>query len=94
MLRFKHFQAGRFWTAEYGDAEKNADHFDFIIKYSPLHNVDKHTHYPPTLAVSAEADDRVVPMHTKKFIASLQYTQKSKNPVLMRIETKVSTATN
>ena len=88
MLRFKHFQAGRYWTAEYGDAELNADHFDFLIKYSPLHNTDKHTRYPPTLAVSAESDDRVVPMHTKKFTAALQHTQKARNPVLMRIETK------
>lgn len=88
MLRFKHFQAGRFWAAEYGDAEENEEHFKFLIKYSPLHNVEKKSHYPPTLAVTAEADDRVVPMHTKKFIAALQHTQKSKNPVLMRIETK------
>ena len=88
MLRFKHFQAGRYWTAEYGDAEKNADHFDFLMKYSPLHNVDKNTHYPPTLIVTAEADDRVVPMHTKKFTAALQQAQKAKNPILMRIETK------
>ena len=88
MLRFKHFQAGRYWTAEYGDAEKNEEHFKFLIKYSPLHNIDKNSHYPPTLIVTAEADDRVVPMHTKKFTAALQHAQKAKNPILMRIETK------
>jgi prolyl oligopeptidase len=88
MLRFKHFQAGRYWTAEYGDAEKNQDHFNFLIKFSPVHNAEKNSHYPPILVVAAEADDRVVPMHTKKFTAALQHAQKAKNPILMKIETK------
>ena len=89
MLRFKHYQAGRYWTAEYGDAEKNEEHFNFLIKFSPVHNVEKNSYYPPTLAITAEADDRVVPMHTKKFTAAMQYAQKANNPILMRVETKV-----
>jgi len=88
MLRFKHFQAGRFWAAEYGDAEANEQHFKFLMKYSPLHNVSNHSQYPPTLVVAAEADDRVVPMHTKKFTAALQHAQQAKNPIFMKIETK------
>ena len=44
--------------------------------------------YPSTLALTADHDDRVVPAHTFKFIATLQEYQAGDNPVLVRIETK------
>lgn len=44
--------------------------------------------YPPTLITAAEGDDRVAPMHSKKFAAELQYKYKGDNPILFRIETK------
>ncbi|MEM7335043.1 MAG: prolyl oligopeptidase family serine peptidase [Chloroflexota bacterium] len=88
MLRYHKFTAGRFWTSEYGNAEENADHFEFMMKYSPLHNVKTGTTYPPLLITTADTDDRVVPMHAKKFAATLQAADPGYNPLLIRIETK------
>ena len=88
MLRYHKFTVGRYWTPEYGNAEENPEHFDFMYAYSPLHNVKEGTTYPPTLITSADTDDRVVPMHAKKFAAELQAKDAGVNPILIRIETK------
>jgi len=39
MLRYHKFTVGHYWTPEYGNAEKNPEHFKFLYAYSPLHNV-------------------------------------------------------
>ena len=44
--------------------------------------------YPPTLVLTSDHDDRVVPAHSFKFAARLQECQaKDGPPVLIRIET-------
>jgi prolyl oligopeptidase len=53
-----------------------------------LHNLKPGTEYPPTLIVTADHDDRVVPAHSFKFAAALQAAQAGDAPVLIRIETK------
>ena len=88
MLRFQKFTVGRFWTGELGNAEENAEHFDFMYKYSPLHNVKEDVEYPPIMITTAEVDDRVVPAHSLKFAATLQATASGQNPVLLWVETK------
>jgi prolyl oligopeptidase len=88
MLRYHKFTAGRYWTPEYGDAEKDPQHFEFLRSYSPLHNVKEGTVYPPTLILSADLDDRVVPMHAKKFAAALQYATEGEKPILLRLDTR------
>lgn len=85
MLRFQKFTVGWGWVDEYGSSD-NEQHFPFLYKYSPLHNL-KDTAYPATLVTTADHDDRVVPAHSFKFIAALQEHQKGSNPVLIRIET-------
>ena len=88
MLRYHRFTAGRYWTGEYGNAEENADHFRFLYAYSPLHNVQPETEYPPILITTADTDDRVVPLHAKKLAATLQAAGGGANPVLLRVETE------
>ncbi len=88
MLRYHKFTVGRYWVPEFGDAETNPDHFKFLYAYSPLHNVKKEVAYPPTLVTTADTDDRVVPLHAKKFVATLQAADAGKNPILIRVETK------
>ena len=88
MLRFHRFTVGRYWTSEYGNAETNSDHFRFLYAYSPLHNVHQGVAYPPTLITTADTDDRVAPLHAKKFAATLQAAQRGSNPILLRVETK------
>jgi prolyl oligopeptidase len=86
MLRYHLFTAGRYWTGEYGCAD-NPEHFPFLYKYSPLHNVNMNAAYPPTLVMTADTDDRVVPGQARKFIATLQAADAGENPLLVRIET-------
>ena len=86
MLRYHKFTVGRYWVTDYGNAETNAEQFEFMYKYSPLHNVEKGVEYPPTLVTTADTDDRVVPLHAMKFAATLQAAQKGGNPILLRVE--------
>ena len=85
MLRYDHFTGGAAWAVEYGSAEK-PDQFDYLIRYSPLHNLTTGRCYPATLVVTADHDDRVVPSHSFKFTAALQEAQNCDRPVLIRIE--------
>jgi prolyl oligopeptidase len=87
MLRFQKFTIGWAWTSDYGSSD-DPEQFKFLRAYSPLHNIKPGTCYPPTLAITADHDDRVVPGHTFKFIATLQAAQACPNPILVRIETK------
>ena len=87
MLRFQKFTIGWAWTSDYGSSDDSTQ-FQFLRAYSPLHNIKPGTCYPPTLAFTADHDDRVVPGHTFKFVATMQAAQNCANPVLVRIETK------
>ncbi len=87
MLRFHKFTIGWAWTSDYGSPD-DAEQFKTLYAYSPLHNLKPGTCYPPTLVMTADHDDRVVPSHSFKFIARLQEVQSCANPVLIRIETK------
>lgn len=88
MLRFQKFTAGRFWTDDYGSSENSKEEFEALYAYSPYHNLEDGTEYPPTLVTTADTDDRVVPGHSFKFAARLQEAQAGSNPTLIRIETK------
>ncbi len=86
MLRFQKFTIGAAWASDYGSSDDSTQ-FAYLRAYSPLHNIKPGTCYPPTLATTADHDDRVVPAHTFKFIATLQAAQGCSNPVLVRIGT-------
>lgn len=87
MLRFHKFTAGRYWVDDYGSPDK-AEEFKSLVKYSPYHNLKPGTKYPPTMVITADTDDRVVPGHSFKFAAQLQYCHAGEAPVLARIETR------
>ncbi|NCA85767.1 MAG: S9 family peptidase [Clostridia bacterium] len=87
MLRYHMFTIGWAWATDYGTSDEAAD-FEYLIKYSPLHNIKAGTCYPATLVTTADHDDRVVPAHSFKFISELQDRQSCANPTLIRIETK------
>ncbi len=87
MLRYHKFTAGAGWAYDYGTSADSKEMFDYLYKYSPLHNV-KEASYPATMITTADHDDRVVPAHSFKFAATLQEKQNGNNPVLIRIETK------
>lgn len=86
MLRFHKFTIGWGWVSDYGSAD-NADEFETLLAYSPLHNIKPDKAYPATMVITADTDDRVVPAHSFKFAAELQNAYQGENPVLIRIET-------
>ncbi|WP_291945515.1 prolyl oligopeptidase family serine peptidase [Chitinophaga sp.] len=87
MLRFQKFTIGWAWATEYGSSD-NAEQFQYLIKYSPLHNLKPGVSYPATMVSTADHDDRVVPAHSFKFAATLQADNAGANPVLIRIDTQ------
>ncbi len=84
MVRYHLFGSGKTWTAEYGSADDPAL-FPVLHGYSPYHHVKQGTRYPATLLLSADSDDRVDPMHARKFAAELQWATTG-GPVLLRVE--------
>ncbi len=88
MLRFHKFTIGWAWTGDYGSSD-NEEEFHYLYKYSPLHNIRSDVSYPATMVMTADHDDRVVPAHSFKYIATLQEAQRGKtNPMLIRIQTR------
>jgi prolyl oligopeptidase len=87
MLRFHKFTIGWAWTSEFGSAD-NPEEFKTLYAYSPLHNIRSGAHYPPTLILTADHDDRVVPGHSFKYTAALQAAQAGDSPILIRVQKK------
>ena len=87
MLRFQKFTIGWEWTSDFGSSD-DPEQFKALYAYSPLQNIKPGTAYPPTLVMTADHDDRVVPAHSFKYIATLQAAQAGPAPVLIRIETR------
>ncbi len=87
MLRYHKFTIGWAWAVEYGRSDSAAD-FEYLYKYSPLHNLKQGVNYPATIITTADHDDRVVPAHSFKFAAALQAAHAGPNPTVIRIESK------
>ena len=86
MLRYHTFTAGAGWAYDYGTAEDSEEMFQYLLSYSPVHNVSEGTCYPATMVTTADHDDRVVPAHSFKFAAELQAKQGCSAPTLIRID--------
>jgi prolyl oligopeptidase len=73
MLRFNHYTVGGVNTnlLEFG-APNNQDDYQNLRSYSPLHNIKENVKYPNLLLITGDSDDRVPPLHSYKFMASLQ----------------------
>jgi prolyl oligopeptidase len=87
MLRYHTFTSGAGWAYDYGTSEESQEMFEYLYRYSPVHNVKKGESYPATMVTTGDHDDRVVPAHSFKFAAELQEKQSGDDPVIIRIET-------
>jgi prolyl oligopeptidase len=86
MLRFHLFTIGWAWKSDYGDPG-DPEQFRWLRSYSPLHHIEAGRCYPPTMVMTGDHDDRVVPAHSYKFAAALQDAQACDQPVLLRVTT-------
>ena len=84
LMRYHLFTIGWYWKSEYGDPEDPED-VEFLLGYSPYHNINRGAEYPATLISTADHDDRVVPGHSFKYGARLQAAQAGDDPILMSI---------
>ncbi len=81
LLNFTLFTAGKYWTNDYGNPFNEND-FHAMFPLSPYHNLERRD-YPATMVMTAEFDDRVVPMHSYKYVARLQEYNTSEAPILL-----------
>ena len=88
MMRYHKFTIGWNWAPDYGTSADSKEMADYLLSYSPLHNIKNDgTSYPAILVTTADHDDRVVPAHSFKYAAQLQASNTGNAPKLIRIDT-------
>jgi prolyl oligopeptidase len=88
MLRYQNMLVGSWWVSEYGSAD-DPKQFEYLLKYSPYHNVKPGTRYPAVMFMTGDADTRVDPSHARKMAARVQAANASDNPILLRFDEQV-----
>ena len=87
MMRFQKFTIGWAWASDYGSSDEPAM-ANYLLGYSPVHNVKPGVTYPAIMVTTGDHDDRVHPGHSFKYAAALQAANPSNpSPLLIRIET-------
>ena len=71
MLEYHHWLAGASWVEEYGNPEEIKMR-EYLLSYSPLHNLVKEAKYPEVFYLTSTKDDRVHPGHARQMVARLQ----------------------
>jgi prolyl oligopeptidase len=71
MLGFEHIAAGASWVGEYGSV-KNPEERAFLASISPYNQLKKNVNYPVPLIFTTTKDDRVGPVHARKFAAKME----------------------
>jgi len=71
MLGFEHIAAGASWVDEYGSISVPAER-KFLATISPYNQLRKDVDYPEPLIFTTTKDDRVGPVHARKFAARME----------------------
>jgi prolyl oligopeptidase len=75
MLRFEKIAAGASWVGEYGSVSVPQERA-FLASISPYNQLRPDVNYPEPLIFTTTKDDRVGPVHARKFAARLEEFQK------------------
>ncbi len=71
MLRFEHIAAGASWVGEYGTVGVPEER-RFLATISPYNQLKQNVTYPEPLIFTTTKDDRVGPVHARKFAARME----------------------
>jgi prolyl oligopeptidase len=71
MLRFEHIAAGASWVGEYGTVTIPEER-KFLASISPYNQLKPDGNYPEPLIFTTTKDDRVGPVHARKFAARME----------------------
>jgi prolyl oligopeptidase len=71
MLRFEHIAAGASWVGEYGTVTIPEER-KFLAYISPYNQLKADGNYPEPLIFTTTKDDRVGPVHARKFAAKME----------------------
>ena len=89
MMRYHLFTIGWNWAHDYGTSSDSPEMAEYLLSYSPTHNIKNDgTPYPAIMVTTADHDDRVVPAHSFKYAATLQASNTGDAPKLIRIDSK------
>lgn len=87
MMRYHLFTIGWNWASDYGTSADSQEMAEYLLSYSPLHNIKNDgTPYPAIMITTADHDDRVVPAHSFKYAAQLQASKTGNAPKIIRID--------
>ncbi|MDP3729074.1 MAG: prolyl oligopeptidase family serine peptidase [bacterium] len=85
LMRFHLFNGGKLWMDEYGNPD-DPKMREYMLSYSPYHNIPQEKNLPALLFVTAVQDDRVHPMHAYKMVAKLKGLYPEKKDILLLVE--------
>ena len=89
MMRYHLFTIGWNWASDYGTSADCPEMAQYLLNYSPIHNIKNDgTRYPAIMVTTADHDDRVVPAHSFKYAATLQASDTGNEPKIIRIDSK------
>ncbi len=71
MLGYEHLSAGASWVGEFGST-KIPEERAFLASISPYNQLKPDVHYPVPLIFTTTKDDRVGPVHARKFAAKME----------------------
>jgi prolyl oligopeptidase len=75
MLGFEHIAGGPSWVGEYGTVAV-PEQREFLASISPYHQLKLDVSYPEPLLFTTTKDDRVGPVHARKFAAKMEELKK------------------
>jgi prolyl oligopeptidase len=85
LLRMPDTPIGATLTMELGAPKQSKEMFEYLLGYSPLHNVRREGPHPPILHMVGENDPRCKPGHIYKYVAEMQRTGAPERLAVLRV---------